>query len=397
MTAIDLPHPAPPGDASRSANPSRILTLVHHHGKLSRAQLTRLTGLNRSTVSVLVGQLAAAGLVYEAAASGESQVGRPSPDVHANPAVAALAVNTEIDAVTIGLVGLGGQVLKKIRYATERIPTASEAVNIAAAVIAGMRSELEARYKIVGLGVAVPGLVTTVDGMVRLAPHLGWEDEPLARMFTQATGYPATVANDASLAAEAEMVFGAATGLRNLIYLNGGASGIGGGIITEGRLLTGVSGYAGEFGHTFVAANGRRCHCGALGCLETEVSQAPLLEMAGLDGGEPGELAGALRTAPGMEAMAEVRRQLGHLGTALRNIVNIFNPEAIVLNGFLAALLAAAPGELQDNLRAESMRGPGAEVRLSPAVLGSDLMMVGAAELAFSGLLADPLGHAEGN
>ncbi|ALE05705.1 transcriptional regulator [Arthrobacter sp. ERGS1:01] len=393
MPATSKLHAADLGtDVSRSNSPARILTLVHHHGSLSRAQLTRLTGLNRSTVSVLIAALTAQGLVYEAAPEGEAQVGRPSPQVHPNPAIAALAVNPEIDAVTIGLVGLGGRVLTKVRYPTERIPTAAEAVNIAAAVIAGMRGELDAKYRVVGVGVAVPGLVTAVDGVVRHAPHLDWRNEPVAAMLAAATGYRVRAANDASLAAEAEMMFGAGAGIANLVYLNGGASGIGGGIIADGRLLKGVSGYAGEIGHTLVRSDGTSCHCGAFGCLETEVRRAPLLEALALDAGEPAELVRALGGSADPAVTAEVHRQVAHLATALRNAVNIFNPEAVVLDGFLAALYAAAPEQLLAAVTAQSMREPGSEVTIHPAALGADLMMVGAAELAFAALLADPAG-----
>ncbi|MFE4230623.1 ROK family protein [Arthrobacter sp. NPDC056886] len=379
-------------DPSRRNNLSLLTSLVHHHGVLSRAQLTRHTGLNRSTVGTLIGQLVALGLVYETAPAGEGQVGRPSPEVHPSPSVAALAVNPEIDAVTIGLVSLGGKVQKKIRFETERIPSAREAVNIASAVIAGMRSELDASYRITGIGMAVPGLVNRDDGVVRHAPHLGWRNEPVARMLREATGYPCQAANDASLGAEAELIFGAGAGQGNLIYLNGGASGIGGGIIAEGQLLRGASGYAGELGHTFVRTGGKTCHCGATGCLETEVSQSRLLELAGLTRGDTADLEKALANSSSAEVNDEVARQLLYLGIALRNAVNIFNPEAIVLDGFLGTLHALAPTSLNGTLLSQAMDGPAGQVKIYRAALGSDLMMIGAAELAFAQFLADPAG-----
>ena len=383
-------------DPSRRNNLSLLTSLVHHHGVLSRAQLTRHTGLNRSTVGTLIGQLVSLGLVYETAPAGEGQVGRPSPEVHPSPSIAALAVNPEIDAVTIGLVSLGGKVQKKIRFETERIPSAREAVNIASAVIAGMRSELDASYRITGIGVAVPGLVNRDDGVVRHAPHLGWRNEPVARMLSEATGYPCQAANDASLGAEAELIFGAGAGSGagqgNLIYLNGGASGIGGGIIADGRLLRGASGYAGELGHTFVRSGGSTCHCGATGCLETEVSQSRLLELAGLSSGDTADLEQALGNSNSAEVNDEVARQLMYLGIALRNAVNIFNPEAIVLDGFLGTLHALAPGSLHAMLLSQAMDGPAGQVKIYRAALGSDLMMIGAAELAFTQFLADPAG-----
>lgn len=391
-SATRLPATASDPDPSRRNNLALIATLVHHHGVLSRAELTRRTGLNRSTVGTLVGQLVALGLVYEAAPSGEAQVGRPSPDVRPDPSTAALAVNPEVDAVTIGLVSLGGKVQKKIRFATERIPTAKEAVNIAAAVIAGMRTELDASYRIVGIGLAVPGLVNRADGVVRHAPHLGWRDQPVARMMGEATGYPCLADNDASLGAEAELIFGAGAGRGNLVYLNGGASGIGGGVIADGALLRGSAGYAGELGHTFVRTDGKICHCGASGCLETEVSQSRLFDLAGLGGGDASQLEAALRSKVSAELAAEVARQLGYLGITLRNAVNTFNPDAIVLDGFLGILHALSPDTLDGLIRTQALDEAAGRARIYRAALGSDLMMIGAAELAFTRLLADPAG-----
>ncbi|AOT05280.1 transcriptional regulator [Arthrobacter sp. U41] len=382
--------PSSEPDPSRRNNLSLITSLVHHHGVLSRAQLTKRTGLNRSTVGTLIGQLVALGLVYESAPSGEAHVGRPSPEVRPSQATAALAVNPEIDAVTIGLVSLGGTVRKKIRFDTERIPTAREAVNIAAAVIEGMRSELDTSYRITGIGVAVPGLVHRAEGVVRHAPHLGWRNEPVATMLSEATGYPCEAANDASLAAEAELIFGAGAGRQNLVYLNGGASGIGGGVISDGALLRGASGYAGELGHTFVRTSGSTCHCGATGCLETEVSQSRLFKLAGLTGGDVSQLEQALQNSGSPEVAVEVTRQLGYLAIALRNAVNTFNPEAIILDGFLGVLYALSPGTLDNLLLSQALEGPVSQAKIHRAALGSDLMMIGAAELAFTRVLADP-------
>ena len=190
-----------------------------------------------------------------------------------------------------------------------------------------------------------PDWLNRDDGVVRHAPHLGWRNEPVARMLSEATGYPCQAANDASLGAEAELIFGAGAGAGqgNLIYLNGGASGIGGGIIADGHLLGGASGYAGELGHTFVRSGGATCHCGATGCLETEVSQARLLALAGLGSGDTAGLEQALKDSNRAEVSDEVTRQLTYLGVALRNAVNIFNPQAIVLDGFLGMLHALAP------------------------------------------------------
>lgn len=380
---------ASPSDTTRRANLSLVLSLLHHRGALSRADLTRATGLNRSTIAVLVAQLVELGLVFESPAPATSQIGRPSPVVTPTASTAAIAVNPEINATTIGLVGLGGEVIARVRVAVER-PTASTVAGMVAKTIAGWAAELADR-RVVGIGVAVPGLVRADDGLVTDAPHLGWRDEPIARLITEATGYPTSAANDASLGAGAELLFGAGAGAHELLYLNGGASGIGGGLISGGVLRTGRDGYAGELGHTLVVTNGAACDCGARGCLEAEISLARLQRLVGLDNADLDDVEQALRSADPTLVLPEVHRQLELLAVTLRNAVNAFNPERIVLGGFLATVFSRAPEHLEQPLRAQALHGPGELVEVLPAVLGSRLLMIGAAELVFSGVLADPL------
>jgi len=393
----DTPPATPaPGDVGRRSNLALVLSLLHRKGALSRAELTRATGLNRSTIATLTGQLAELRLAYEAAPSGASQIGRPSPMVHADPATAALVLNPEIDAITLGLVGLGGVVLKRVRYETDRVPSAREVANVSAAIIEGMRPELDATYRVTGIGVAVPGLTRADDGMVTYAPHLEWFDEPIADMLHEATGYRVRASNDATLGAAAEILFGAGRGASDVIYLNGGASGIGGGIVTQGSPLTGTAGYAGELGHTLVNSSGRLCHCGAHGCLETEVSRAPLLSALGLSSRDSDRLeedlvaAFAAEPGPGPALAGEVARQARYLAIALRNAVNLVNPSLIVLGGFLGSLYRVAPERIEAAVRGEAMRGAREGVRIVRAELGRDSLLIGAAELAFSDLLANP-------
>lgn len=374
----------------RQHNLSVVLTLVHRSAALARSDITRITRLNRSTVSALVGELVERRLVVETDPDSRRQVGRPSAGVEPHPAPVAIAINPEIDAVTIGVVGLGGRVLKRIRFETETPPSVRETVRISAAVIEGIRSELEASHRVVGIGIAVPGLVRTSDGVVRLAPHLRWEEEPLAAMVCEATGFVTSVANDASLGISAERVFGSGRGVTDLVYLNGGASGIGGGIIAGGVTLRGTAGYAGEFGHTLVNSAGPKDVVGSAGSLETEVNRAALLAAVGLATADAEQLETALLESDSPSVADEVRRQLSFLSVALGNAVNLLNPQLVILGGFLATLDAAAPGYLQGLVEANSLRASYEGLSIRRAELGSNLLMIGAAELAFQPLLANP-------
>ncbi|MDM7990664.1 ROK family transcriptional regulator [Arthrobacter sp. zg-Y877] len=385
-----LSAPAPAGRGTdRSTSLSRILTLLHRSGPLSRADLTRLTGYNRSTVGTLTADLASLGLAYETDPPA-GRVGRPSPLVHPNERVAAVVVHPDVDAVTVGLVGLGGRVHRRVRHDTVTPPSVEETVSITRAVLAGMAPDLAAMDRIAGVGVAVPGLTRTSDGHVLLAPHLGWRNEPLAAPLSQALGLPVFAGNDATLGSVAESLFGAAVDTGNAVYLNGSASGIGGGIIVAGAPLRGADGYAGELGHTLVRSGGEPCHCGRRGCLETEVNLDRLLDVLGLDRADQDTLDAAMEQPQTAEVRAEVDRQLDQLAVALTNFVNIFNPEAIVLGGFLGTLFAANQQRLVDAVAAESMAGLGQRVQLRRAALRSELLLVGAAELAFAPVLAAP-------
>lgn len=383
-------------ESVRQHNLSRVLSLVHRHGPSSRSELTRHTGLNRSTIAALVAELAAAGLVSESVPDTQGQVGRPSPVVRADASCVAFAVNPELDAITVGLVRMNGEVVARVRREVSRVPSVDDAVRVAAESIAAIRREHPEApgWQIAGVGVAVPGLVRSRDGLVRLAPHLGWRDAPVAERMSEITGLAASAANDASLGAQAEQLFGAGRGHNDFIYLNGGASGIGGGVVANGAPLGGLNGFAGEFGHNLVTAPHGPSSPTTGGTLEEEVSRARLLGLLGLDGADPEEFASALRRSDDERVHAEIRRELDILSVALRNAINVLNPERVVLGGFLAALAECDPAYLERQVGAQTLAASWEGVSIVSAELGSDLLLIGAAEMPFSAVVADPAGFA---
>lgn len=241
-----------------------------------------------------------------------------------------------------------------------------------------------------GVGLAVPGLVRASDGLVRLAPHLDWHEVPVRDLVATATGLPTAVGNDASLGAAAEHLFGAGRGVDDLVYLNGGASGIGGGLVVGSRGQR-RRWLRGEFGQNRPGiASPEDRHAGA-GVLEDEVSRARLLDVVGLRTADEPTLASAIAAAPGPEVLAEVARQRRILATALANAVNVLNPSLVVLGGFLATIAEPDLEGLRSAVVAQAMPAATEELRLRVAALGEDRLMIGAAEAAFAGLLADPL------
>lgn len=379
-------------EAVRRTNLGEVLRLVHHEGTRSRSLITAETGLNRSTVADLVTALVERGLVVEQEPDPTKRVGRPSPSVSANADVIAIGANPEVDAIEIGAVSLGGGLRARARIERGDVPSVAEAVATIAETVARWCDEELAGCRLIGVGVAVPGLVRAADGLVRLAPHLNWRDEDIASPLADALQMPVAVDNDASLGARAEHLFGAARDHGDVVYLNGGASGIGGGLILDGSLIRGAGGYAGEWGQTRPGIPNdahRRTHDGVL---EDEVSRARLLAAARLAGGDDAALAAALAADPGPTADEEVIRQRHVLAATISNAVNALNPSMIVLGGFLGILRDRDPESFDADVRGRSLAVAADEVQIASAALGRDRLLIGAAEASFAALLADPLG-----
>lgn len=376
-------------DDVRRRNLSGVLTLVHRNRALSRADITRRTGLSRSTTKDLVEELVTHGLVEESLASAAPQVGRPSAIVRPTNRMLCVAANPDVDGITLGLVGMGGTVLNMSRYPTAGAASVQETVSIAASAISQMRQDLSDDQQLIGIGVAVPGLVRASDSTVRLAPHLEWHDEEIGQLLSAATGLPVSAANDANAGAIAEHLFGDHLNADHMIYVNGGAGGIGAGFVVGGTLLEGAAGYAGELGHTYVGGMAN-CHCGSTGCLETEVNQLQLPEMSEYVDDAHKRDSSTPQAPPTAAVIAAFERQARYLGIALGNSINMLNPELVVLGGFLRGIPELAGQVLREEVARHSMRSPLDLVRIVPASLGSRTLMIGAAERAFASLLADP-------
>lgn len=371
---------------SREANLAWILSIVHQEGPRSRAALTEATGLNRSTIGALVSELVSARLVDEGPPETSARAGRPSPVVSPSADVVAISVHPEVDAVEIAAVALDRSIRVRERIVNTAPPTPTDVAALVAARVDSWRADALAGSMLIGIGVAVPGLVRSADGVVRNAPHLGWRDEPLAALIQEATGVRTAVDNDATLGALAEHLFGAGRGIDELVYLNGGASGIGGGLVIHGRAATGASGYAGEFGHNRPGIDDADRRTGD-GVLEEEVNRRHLLDLLGLEDADDGALAAALDAAEAPEVRVELIRQAKVLGSALANAINVLNPAVVVLGGFLALVDEAAHDLLVEQVSRMSMPESAAAVAIRVAELGSDRLLVGAAELAFRPLL----------
>ncbi|SDT70985.1 ROK family transcriptional regulator [Actinoplanes derwentensis] len=386
----------PNQDDVRRHNLGSLLRYVHVHGATSRAELTTRLGLNRSTIGALTADLIGAGLVSEAAPRETGRAGRPSLVVRPESGrVYAYALSIEVDRLRAARVGLGGRILEQ--YEAERPPgmSAGEAIRPLARFVATMRSGVPDGARCVGSGVAVAGMVRRADGMVRLAPTIGWVEEPVGADLTSELGQYGrlSVGNHSDVCALAEHARGAAVGSDNVIYLYGDV-GVGAGIVAGGRRITGHGGYGGEVGHMVVNPYGRPCSCGSRGCWETEIGEHALLRLAGrADRSGRDEVLAVVDAAMRGDSQAQhALRQVGDwIGFGVGNLINIFNPEVVIFGGTLRDVYLGAAAQIRSRLNAIGLPACREQVRLRTPELGTDAALIGAAELAFDHLLDDPL------
>jgi predicted NBD/HSP70 family sugar kinase len=204
---------------------------------------------------------------------------------------------------------------------------------------------------------------------------------------------PVQIANEADLAALAEHRRGAGVGFNDLIYISGEA-GVGAGIIHDGRPMLGSAGYAGEAGHALINPAGRQCRCGSIGCWETEAGEEALARHAGVSATGPRIVEEVLERAESgePESLAAIREVGRWLGLGIGNLINIFNPEAVILGGFYHSLFPYIAPPVEAAARDAALKAPGGMARILASGLGPDAPLYGAAELAFSDLIADPAG-----
>jgi predicted NBD/HSP70 family sugar kinase len=381
----------------RRANLSALVRILHDSGPLTRSQLVAATGLTRTAIRGLVGELVAAGIARETQAVSRGTPGRPSPVVRIeSDAAAVIAIELLVDSLAVATVGLGGAIIEMRRM---ELPRDGRSVDAVVAHVARMAVPLRARTTapIVGVGVAVAGVVRRSDGHVAMAPNLGWVDVPFGARLAQRLDLdaPVEVANDADLGALAEHRRGAGIGVDDLLYVSGEV-GVGGGAIVGGRPLNGLAGFAGEIGHMPVNPGGAPCRCGSIGCWETEVGEGALLALAGLrpDAGVEGVDRVLRDAAAGSPvAVAALEHVARWLGVGLAGLVNILNPQLIVLGAMHGRIYPAIRHTVEAGLRERALPAPRSLVRIVPATLGAQAPLLGAAELALEPILEDPAGY----
>ena len=379
---------------------ARTVRALHVSGSLSRSDIGAITGLNRSSVSEVVAGLVAAGVAEEAAGT-SGTVGRPSRVVRAIPdSLAVIGWDVRADSSSAVVEGFGGVILHRWRKEHRRGST--DPFEVAARVVTGssqIAEELPDHVRLVGIGCAIPGVIDPGGdpprSVIHRAPTLGWVDTPFGFIVTEALReqfggeVPVVLGNDAKLGAMAEWTRGAGRDSTVMLFVSGDV-GIGGGVIVDGVPITGASGYAGEIGHMRFEADGAPCRCGARGCWETVIGADTIVRSAALDPTSAGveDVVRAARDgdATCQRALVEASRALGQ---GLASLVNVVNPDTVVLAGHLEVLLRDYRHTIVEELRYTLSR-ESTVVRIVAPSMGADSILVGAAESAFERTLEHP-------
>ena len=342
-----------------------LLQLLFRYGPASRADLARSSGLTKVSVSDVVGDLVAEGLLAESAAPTQGRVGKPPVLVQlAEESRQIVAVDLSADGVvTAALLNLSGDVQERVSRPLEgrRGEAAVEVVHALVGELVG-----RATQPLLGVGVGSPGVVDAA-GVVVDAPNLGWHGTHLAAGLTRAFDLPVFVANDANTAVLGEHTFGDA-GDGGLMLIRVG-TGVGAGLVLEGALLHGHRSAAGELGHVVVDPEGAECACGRRGCLETLLAAPHLRERLSADG---------------PDGLAAVGRQLG---VVLAPVVGTLNLHELVLSGPLELLDGPLLAAVDHTIRERTMPVSGEELVVRTSALGDDVVLVGAAVLVLAGQL----------
>ncbi|HEX5203791.1 ROK family protein [Paractinoplanes rhizophilus] len=345
----------------RAHNLALVLqTVANSTDRPSRAAIASGTGLTRATVSALVDDLIAGGLLTEHDPAPRTGAGRPAAGLALNAAgPAGLGLEINVDYLAACVVSLTGEVRQRIVEHGDQRPLApADALSALDSLASRARAAAAAEgLTLAGAALAVPGLVAA-DGLVRVAPNLGWQDVDVPALLPGLADLPLIVDNEANLAALAS-----AEGERTFLYVSG-EIGIGAGIVLDGELYRGGRGWSGEIGHVTVYPDGRPCRCGANGCLEQYAGQE--------------------------QVAADAALAASALGIALAAVVNLLDIGVIVLGGAYAPEFDQLRAGIEAELTRRVLTSALAPVTLRAATLGPDAAMRGAADAVVQAVRADP-------
>jgi predicted NBD/HSP70 family sugar kinase len=371
----------------REGNRRLVIEALRERGVASRAELARATDLSRSTISTIVGALIEAGLALErdGQPDGEAHAGRPGVMVALDPSAGlALGIDFGHRHLRVAVSDLSHTVLAERWRELDVDHSASEGLEYASQFVDEVLEEAKVeRSQVVGAVMGLPAPINRLTGTVQDSSILpGWVGLDAVGEASARLNLPVAVENDANLGALAELTWGAAKGRSEVAYLKV-ASGVGGGLITGGRLSHGVGGTAGEIGHTIVSADGPVCRCGNSGCLETLASTRAVSNLLSISRREQITTRRMLELAEAGDAAT--RRLIGEagraIGIAVANLCNIVNPECVVIGGDMALAGDVLLDPVREVVERTAIPSAATDAEIVAGVLGERAEMLGALAL----------------
>jgi glucokinase-like ROK family protein len=369
-------------------------------GGISRVQLSQRLGLTRAGMSAIANDLLASKVIREIPGK-PANTGRPPITLEINPGrgtVAGIDIGATHQSIIIA--DCAAHVLEE-KEAAHHIQQGPQAgLDQAEAMLVELLGRLSLRIKdLLAIGVGVPGPVVSEAGMVLSPPIMpGWDRFPIRATLEKRWGRPVSLNNDAELGAVGEWAYGAGRGVDNLAYIKVG-TGVGAGLLLNGHIYRGASGSAGEIGHITIDENGRVCTCGNRGCLETLVGGTAIAFQAqeAIRGGQPTQLAEhqphdqitaaqvAAEARRGDLAAQKILSDAGaHLGIAIAGLVNLINPDMIVVGGGIAQIGDLFLEPVRKAVQDRSLSASARTVRITTAMLGRRSIGLGAVVQALS-------------
>lgn len=388
------------GSEIKARNISAILINLLHNNGLSRVNLAEIIGVSTTTITNLVAELIEQGIVTEEGIVRSGSVGRPQMALQLRAQSRfALGIQIEAGRARIAITDIFARPIAKHQLDF----SVSQAPHVILGQLTDIAHDMIAREKIdrrllIGVGVVIPGLVDPQQGMVISSSQLGWEMLPLRSYFSSALKLPVGLDNNVRGMTLAEAMFGGAQSAKTMVFVYV-RLGVGSGLIIDGRLFRGADAGAGEIGHTAVILEGGAlCHCGNRGCLETLINEPAIIRLAEtIRRDHPaGILAQHLNKKEGSvienifaaaregdePTRAMLKERAEYLGIALANLVNIVNPEMIVVGGIFAKGQDLLLPTVAETLASRAFAGLGRRVQIQATRFGDDSGIVGAAALA---------------
>jgi predicted NBD/HSP70 family sugar kinase len=384
----------------RRVNRGSVLQLLFLDGPVDRVRLGERTGLSSGTVTTFIASLLEEGVILEVGRE-QSGGGRPRALLEVNPEYGTL-IGVEVGETGIRVEGFDLR-LRAAGVADVALHPQHHDASVTIAEIARVIQKLEAQFalenrRLLGVGVGVPGMVEHRVGDARVhAPNIGWHDVPVERLLREEVGAPVFVENGAKALGQAEMWFGAGRGFRHAVVTLWG-TGVGAAIFADGSLYRGASSSAGEWGHTCVVAGGERCRCGSHGCVEAYIGAQALFDAwrrrdpGAIPDLDPDEEAWATRLVEaardGGTAGVTLDEAARMFGVAAANLANLFNPELIVIGGWLGlALGPAVIDRVREVVRDQALDYTGRRVQVELGRFMEDAGALGACTLVINEMI----------